>query len=793
MNRYILTMIMISASICFMKNKAKACTNELPTPVISNPYTQYVGVYVSGTDGKTAYFDGSASWDSDGSIVEWKWTKGKWNGSSYYYDPAEEPVLSQHPQMTFNNDGIYEIRLTVKDNNNGSSSTVCYVHVFYTEIDSASDYSAYGSGKDFTYDILPNTHWLPDETNFYIMDSSVVKYHSSLENIAVDYPAQEFSWDGTIDAGGTLSPGIYLAIVQAGIQNSLSSYWATQLSNTYYWGWYSTKEVNMMPHIQVKVDLDIDGIDENYEEDPGGYIAVDGERKCIYLNQELLYFTQGYVVLTIANEDMDKAEIYTSSTGGMHGDYVIWDLSNYDDYYDLYDLIVYGNGLYIQGTEASDSPMDIQVRLSFYAPEDDEYENPIISDTVNFTSIKVDLDIDDVSDEIEESTGGFIALNDDDDDDNQTADKNESGPITNEDNLIAITIQKVQPEALTGNVTLKANACGSKVKIWADSTKGGSPISLSPTPPTYATPTALPQTLYVEGYDTSGDVRDIELALEYSIEGKTFDDRIKVTVFRVDIETSKNQLTLKHDREAKLEVKVIPSAISASEYKIDTRRALETTWYDLASPPTGVLDPWYAKIAGNFKLRGHAKINGSWFFTSKVRLKDIEVRFPAYSDIIGDATVAAAISGEWASTLTDCTDNPNQRRERGFWIQLNTQTNNYNTTGATVGPWVGPAQTASLNPGAKPADNPATPLPNAAGTIYTVAHFHTHTPTTYRTVGRPIGPTGADNNYYNSQNVTGIVYDYIESPAGSGNIPAGHPEGAAAQHYSSGPDRRSTP
>lgn len=96
---------------------------------------------------------------------------------------------------------------------------------------------------------------------------------------------------------------------------------------------------------------------------------------------------------------------------------------------------------------------------------------------------------------------------------------------------------------------------------------------------------------------------------------------------------------------------------------------------------------------------------------------------------------------------------------------------------------------------ARPADTPATPAPNVAGATYSVASFHTHTPTTYRTgLPRGVGPSGADNSADTADQVPGVVYDYTESPAGSGTIPMGHPEGAAAQRYHSmGLDRRPTP
>jgi hypothetical protein len=103
-----------------------------------------------------------------------------------------------------------------------------------------------------------------------------------------------------------------------------------------------------------------------------------------------------------------------------------------------------------------------------------------------------------------------------------------------------------------------------------------------------------------------------------------------------------------------------------------------------------------------------------------------------------------------------------------------------------LGPSIGPSQTGSVVLGARPADTNA----GAANAIYTVGSFHTHTPTAFRPVGRPIGPSDADGRADTSDDVVGVVYDYVESPAGSGNIPAGHPLDSAAQRYHSGPNRR---
>ena len=59
---------------------------------------------------------------------------------------------------------------------------------------------------------------------------------------------------------------------------------------------------------------------------------------------------------------------------------------------------------------------------------------------------------------------------------------------------------------------------------------------------------------------------------------------------------------------------------------------------------------------------------------------------------------------------------------------------------------------------------------------------------------RPIGPSATDDTTHTSEDVPGVVYDFVESPAGSGSISMGNPKSSAAQLYHSrGKDRRSTP
>jgi hypothetical protein len=158
--------------------------------------------------------------------------------------------------------------------------------------------------------------------------------------------------------------------------------------------------------------------------------------------------------------------------------------------------------------------------------------------------------------------------------------------------------------------------------------------------------------------------------------------------------------------------------------------------------------------------------------------------FPSYSDIVGDADAQKAMTSSWSSTEAAAT--ATTRREEAFWIRLNKKTRKYEFGAKILGPSVGPTTGGSAIPGSRPADS----NPGKDDAIYTVGLFHTHTPTAFRPTGRGVGPSNADENFHQAADVAGIIYDYVESPAGSGNIPAGHPIGSPAQLYHSGPDRR---
>jgi hypothetical protein len=263
----------------------------------------------------------------------------------------------------------------------------------------------------------------------------------------------------------------------------------------------------------------------------------------------------------------------------------------------------------------------------------------------------------------------------------------------------------------------------------------------------------------------------------------------------VDLTLEKSTLTLKHDNKCNIQVTVSPEGAPIDAYRIEIKRASGGDWCTLSNSPA--LNPWKAPIAGKFKIRGVAKICGTEKPSAE---KDLTVQFPSYAEIISDAAVKDATDKEWTNTLNDCTEVPNRRRERGFWVRLNTQTDKYEFTAVVESAWSGPADGASVDLPPRPADAPVAPSPCDAGATYSVASFHTHTPTTFRTgpgldgAVRGVGPSAADNRADATDDVPGLVYDYEASPAGSGSIPMKHPKESAAHLYESlGKDRRTTP
>jgi len=150
---------------------------------------------------------------------------------------------------------------------------------------------------------------------------------------------------------------------------------------------------------------------------------------------------------------------------------------------------------------------------------------------ITFTILSVDLDAmkvshnsanGELSDTDETNPGAFVPINNDDDDydANNMADKDQSGSITGESDLLPITLHKVDPAVTGSKYTLDIP---SQVKIWQNSDRSG---AVSGTTEFDAN---VDTTLYVEGKTVgSGNIK-----ISWKEGTTTLDDcnEIKVTVY----------------------------------------------------------------------------------------------------------------------------------------------------------------------------------------------------------------------------------------------------------------------
>jgi len=196
-------------------------------------------------------------------------------------------------------------------------------------------------------------------------------------------------------------------------------------------------------------------------------------------------------------------------------------------------------------TPTKDITISVKVKDDAVIPEgDDGTRDDVAKDgqamytyEVTAHACKADLDIGDVPDADEITVGAFIALNDDDDNSNDTADKDETGTVTGEDDLVAITLDCGPKDLQWGWVELKATSGWNKIKLWTDQTKTEE-VTLHPTSHniTWYLPEdpedPVPTTLWVEGYAASSGVRDVTLTLTYGYDREPVCyDTVNITVF----------------------------------------------------------------------------------------------------------------------------------------------------------------------------------------------------------------------------------------------------------------------
>jgi hypothetical protein len=145
--------------------------------------------------------------------------------------------------------------------------------------------------------------------------------------------------------------------------------------------------------------------------------------------------------------------------------------------------------------------------------------SPMMADDEWFSVIKVDLDVDGLSETDEDMIGGLVVRNYD----------------SNNASRKKITVQKAEPNIWNGNVVLTHNS--TQIKVFTAST-GGSEISFNGTDNKFAN-TVLPKDLYIEGTQQSVSIRDVHIKAE--VEGISgCEDSVSFTVMWVEMAPGKH-------------------------------------------------------------------------------------------------------------------------------------------------------------------------------------------------------------------------------------------------------------
>jgi len=137
--------LIISSSVAY------CCSNNKPVADLT-AYPVYAAIDVN------IGFDGSASYDSDGSIVEYRWDFG--DGSDYSYDD----ILTSHP---YSSPGNYTVTLRVIDDDSATDTDTCIVTIYNTVyVDPNASGNNDGTGWDNAY------NYLQDALDVAITDSN---------------------------------------------------------------------------------------------------------------------------------------------------------------------------------------------------------------------------------------------------------------------------------------------------------------------------------------------------------------------------------------------------------------------------------------------------------------------------------------------------------------------------------------------------------------------------------------------------------------------------------------------
>jgi hypothetical protein len=290
--------------------------------------------------------------------------------------------------------------------------------------------------------------------------------------------------------------------------------------------------------VVVKSDLEADGVTEEHEETPGLFLAANSPRHRFQFHVEypegLQYkrvtFSIGDAPVEVWSDEEDGHRLDGEGGSGM-----IWDNIQPGDPAEL------GEGhnnwgdlptqVWLKPTRPTTSgPATLQLTVTSWCYRFETEEHLTAGgdvDTVNLNVVGIDLSASGTDEASEEDPGAFVGVNNDDDDGDGVVDYEDANGVAGEDDLVPITLSISGPGP-EGVVLSWTN--GSKVGVYAGSDKSG-PVSSG----THYAFNQLPKTLYVEGKQASGGMRDVTFALAYKEEGGTAKDIVNFTVVEVDL------------------------------------------------------------------------------------------------------------------------------------------------------------------------------------------------------------------------------------------------------------------
>ena len=138
------------------------------------------------------------------------------------------------------------------------------------------------------------------------------------------------------------------------------------------------------------------------------------------------------------------------------------------------------------------------------------------------TVVSVDLDMTGIAEDEEDEAGdpcGFVGVNNDDDNDNGTADKDESGTVAGEDDLVEISLS-VLPESWDNGKARLRSSCDQCIKVWDSPERGTEEVNEIDLPKIwYFSTDSVPEKLYVEGIHYTSSMK---LTLEAKEDGDDY-------------------------------------------------------------------------------------------------------------------------------------------------------------------------------------------------------------------------------------------------------------------------------